>query len=265
MEMRCSEEVGSYSDGSFRTLRREIPAAAAAAAAASSSSSHSSDAAELHLTHNTQQHPGAQLLSTHTPTEDGPGDDTQRGCECCAAVPDTSHWVLVEPEVSTEKSISTYSLSSAAGSYECSESSLRWSCVGPVTLQYRFMDWYMFTEELANMQYSPAGPLMDIKLPSGALEEIQLPHFLCLGGVKAAENFVSLLHGRDSGVCVEKCEVTRHHIRFLQPSLSPVGSVYSIPSPHSLSQPLVPNSSMSHPSISHPVSHPLMPHPSIPL
>ncbi|XP_063077109.1 uncharacterized protein LOC134467118 [Engraulis encrasicolus] len=224
--------LGSWSttDGSRRTLRREIPAAAAAAAA-SSSSSHSSDAAELQLTHNTQQHPGAQLLSTHTPTEDGPVDDTQRGCECCAEVPDTSHWVLVEPEVSTEKSISTYSLSSAAGSYECSESSLRWSCGGPVTLQYRFMDWYIFTEELARMQCSPAGPLMDIKVMSGVLEEIHLPHFLCLGGSQSAlKDAVKVLHQQDGGVYLETCELTRHHARLVQPSLSPLGLLYDLKS-----------------------------------
>ncbi|XP_063078322.1 protein NLRC3-like [Engraulis encrasicolus] len=222
--------------GSRCTLRRENNGSSSSsllrpAAAASGSSSHSSDAAELHLTHNTQQHPGAQLLSTHTPTEDDPGDDTQSGCGCCADFLDTSHWILVEPEVSTEKSISTYSLSSAAGSYECSESSLRWSCVGPVTLQYRFMDWYIFTEELARMQCSPAGPLMDIKLMSGELEEIHLPHFLCLGGSQLVlKDAVKVLHHQDGEVYLETCELTRHHARLLQPSLSPRGLLYSITS-----------------------------------
>src|SRR4029434_11245336 len=133
-------------------------------------------------------------------------DDPQRSCESCAEVPDTSHWVLVEPEVSTEKSVSTYSLSSPAGSYECSESGLRWSCAGPVTLQYRFTDWHVYAEELAHMQFRPAGPLMDISLMSGELEEIHLPHFLCLGGCEASvRDAVRVLHGRDSGVCVEVC------------------------------------------------------------
>ncbi|KAL2078774.1 hypothetical protein ACEWY4_026459 [Coilia grayii] len=186
-------------------LRKESPAAAAAA---STSSSHSSDAAEL----------------THK--EDHCRDDTQRACESCAEVPDSSHWRLVEPEVSTEKSVSTYSLSSPAGSYECSVSGLRWSCAGPVTLQYRFMDWYVFAGELDHMQCSPAGPLMDIELVSGELEEIHLPHFLCLGGVEAPHGAVRLLHGSDSGVTLEKCEVTQRHARLLQPSLSLLGPVY---------------------------------------
>ncbi|XP_063051876.1 NACHT, LRR and PYD domains-containing protein 1 homolog [Engraulis encrasicolus] len=88
------------------------------------------------------------------------------------------------------------------------------------------MDWQIFAKELAHMQCSPAGPLMDIKLMSGELEEIHLPHFLCLGQVSAADNPVRLLHAQDSGVCLEKCEVTRHHASLLQPSLSLLGPVY---------------------------------------
>ncbi|KAG5263115.1 hypothetical protein AALO_G00282750 [Alosa alosa] len=195
-----------------------------AAAAASASSSHS-DAAELHLRDKAQQNPGAQLLSLDT--EDHHSDAPQRSCEFCAEVPDSSHWVLVEPEVSTDESVSTYSLSSPAGSYECSESGLRWTCDGPVTLQYRFTDWHVFAEELAHMQSRPAGPLMDIRVMSGELEEIHLPHFLCLGGSEASVgDAVRVLHGRESGVCVEVCELTRHHARLFHPSFSLLGLVY---------------------------------------
>src|SRR4029434_2769557 len=77
-------------------------------------------------------------------------EDPQKSCESCAEDPDTSLWVLVEPEIYTEKSVSTYSLSSPAGRHECSESGLRWSCAGPVTLQYRFTDWHVYAEELAH-------------------------------------------------------------------------------------------------------------------
>ncbi|XP_062381782.1 NACHT, LRR and PYD domains-containing protein 3-like isoform X2 [Sardina pilchardus] len=205
-----------------RTFLKESPAAAAASA----SSSHS-DAAELHLRDKVQQDPGAQLLSLDTHTEDHHNDVPQRSCESCAEVPDSSHWVLVKPEVSTEESVSTYSLSSPAGSYECPESGLRWTCAGPVTLQYHFTDWHVFAEELAHMQFRPAGPLMDIRVKSGELEEIHLPHFLCLGGSEASVcDAVRVLHGRESGVCVEVCELTRHHARLVHPSFSLFGVVY---------------------------------------
>ncbi|KAL2078768.1 hypothetical protein ACEWY4_026453 [Coilia grayii] len=93
------------------------------------------------------------------------------------------------------------------------------------------MDWYIFAGELAHMQCSPAGPLMDIELVSGELEEIHLPHFLCLGGCEASVcDAVRVLHGRDSGVCVEVCELMQHHARLLQPSLSPLGVLYYVTS-----------------------------------
>ncbi|XP_062382001.1 NACHT, LRR and PYD domains-containing protein 3-like isoform X2 [Sardina pilchardus] len=195
------------------TFLKDTPAAAAAAI----SSSHS-DAAELHLRDKAQQ-------DTHK--EDHRNDAPQRSCESCTEVPDSSHWVLVKPEVSTEESVSTYSLSSPAGSYECAESGLRWTCADPVTLQYRFTDWHVFADELAHMQSRQAGPLMDIRLISGELEEIHLPHFLCLGGSETSvRDAVRILHGRESGVCVEVCELTRHHARLLHPSFSLLGLVY---------------------------------------
>ncbi|XP_062382187.1 NACHT, LRR and PYD domains-containing protein 1a-like [Sardina pilchardus] len=77
------------------------------------------------------------------------------------------------------------------------------------------------------MQLGPAGPLMDIRLMSGELEEIHLPHFLCLGGSEASVcDAVRVLHGRESGVCVEVCELTRHHARLVHPSFSLFGVVY---------------------------------------
>ncbi|XP_062409253.1 NACHT, LRR and PYD domains-containing protein 14-like [Sardina pilchardus] len=225
------EELRVGDEYNLRTIRKERPAAAAAAAAAaaSTSSSHSSDAAELHLRDKAQQHPGAQLPSLDTHKKEHHIDAPQRSCESCAEVPDSSHWVLVKPEVSTEESVSTYSLSSPAGSYECSESGLRWTCAGPVTLQYHFTDWHVFSEELAHMQSRPAGPLMDIRPMSGELEEIHLPHFLCLGGCEASVcDAVRVLHGRDSGVCVEECELTRHHARLLHPSFSVLAVIYDL-------------------------------------
>ncbi|XP_062382002.1 NACHT, LRR and PYD domains-containing protein 12-like [Sardina pilchardus] len=204
-----------------RIFLKDIPAAASA------SSSHS-DAAELHLRDKAQQDPGAQLLYLETHTEDHHNDAPQSSCESCAEVPDSSHWVLVKPEVSTEKSISTYSLSSPAGSYECSESGLRWTCAGPVSLQFRFMDWHLLADELPHMQYRPAGPSMDIKLMSGELEEIHLPHFLCLGGSQSSlKDAVEVLHKQDSGVLIEKCELSRFHARLVNPSFSPIGLFYS--------------------------------------
>ncbi|XP_062394871.1 uncharacterized protein LOC134082866 isoform X2 [Sardina pilchardus] len=153
----------------------------------------------------------------------------QRSCESCVKVPDSRHWVRVEPDVSTEESVSTYRLSSPAGSYECSESGIRWLCAGPVTLQYHFIDWQVLANELPYMQYRPAGPSMDIKLISGELEEIHMPHFLCLGGSQSSlVDAVKVLHKQDSGVHIEKCELSRFHVKLVNPSFSLIGPFISL-------------------------------------
>ncbi|XP_042559279.1 NACHT, LRR and PYD domains-containing protein 1 homolog [Clupea harengus] len=79
------------------------------------------------------------------------------------------------------------------------------------------------------MQYRPAGPSMDIKLISGELQEIHLPHFLCLGGSQSfLKDAVMVLHKQDSGVCLEKCELSRFHARLVNPSFSILGLFYSL-------------------------------------
>ncbi|XP_063060833.1 NACHT, LRR and PYD domains-containing protein 1 homolog [Engraulis encrasicolus] len=117
------------------------------------------------------------------------------------------------PSVSLESGECVYTVSSAAGSYECSESGLRWSCAGPVTLQYRISKEELFWAQMQMLGYRPAGPLMEIKLLSGELEEVHLPHSLCLGGSDPAVlgDAVRALHGDDSGVSLETCELSRFH------------------------------------------------------
>ncbi|XP_062405352.1 NACHT, LRR and PYD domains-containing protein 1 homolog [Sardina pilchardus] len=74
------------------------------------------------------------------------------------------------------------------------------------------------------MDYRPAGPLMDISLISGELDEIHMPHFLCLGDCEVSDA-VRVLHAQDSGVCLEVCKLTRHPAKLTYPSLSPLGIV----------------------------------------
>ncbi|XP_063060696.1 NACHT, LRR and PYD domains-containing protein 1 homolog [Engraulis encrasicolus] len=67
------------------------------------------------------------------------------------------------------------------------------------------------------LRYRPAGPLLEIKLLSGKLEEVYLPHSLCLGGSDPAVlgDAVRALHGNDSSVSLEMCELSRFHARLL--------------------------------------------------
>ncbi|XP_041920120.1 NACHT, LRR and PYD domains-containing protein 1-like isoform X2 [Alosa sapidissima] len=181
-------------------------------APAFTSCSQSSDAADLHLRDKTQQDPGVELLSVDTPKQ-------RWSCHSCAHITDPAHWTLVTPSISMENGLCVYNINSPAGSHECSESGLRWACAGPVALQYHFSKDELFWAQLQMLGYQPAGPLMDIKLLSGELEEVHLPHSLCLGGSDPSVlgGAVRSLHSddSDSGVSLETCELSRFHGKLL--------------------------------------------------
>ncbi|XP_076123316.1 uncharacterized protein LOC143103419 [Alosa pseudoharengus] len=144
---------------------------------------------------------------------------------CCKSCEDkdedTSHWILMEPSVSMETGVPVYKHSSPPGSFECTASGLRWVCAVEVSLQYHFSDPHVFRAELAMLQYEPIGPLMDIKVLSGELLEAHLPHFACLEGSDSSlREAVRVLHGVNSSVTLEKCELTRFHAKLLKPSFS---------------------------------------------
>ncbi|XP_076123331.1 uncharacterized protein LOC143103436 isoform X1 [Alosa pseudoharengus] len=142
-------------------------------------------------------------------------------CKSCEDVEDTSHWILMEPSVSMETGVPVYKHSSPPGSFECTVSGLRWVCAVEVSLQYHFSDPHVFRAELAMLQYEPIGPLMDIKVLSGELLEAHLPHFACLEGSDSSlREAVRVLHGVNSSVTLEKCELTRFHAKLLKPSFS---------------------------------------------
>ncbi|XP_048103967.1 NACHT, LRR and PYD domains-containing protein 1 homolog isoform X1 [Alosa alosa] len=120
-----------------------------------------------------------------------------------------------------ETGVPVYKHRSPSGSFECTASGLRWVCAVEVSLQYHFSDPHVFRAELAMLQYEPIGPLMDIKVLSGELLEAHLPHFACLEGSDSSlREAVRVLHGVNSSVTLEKCELTRFHAKLLKPSFS---------------------------------------------
>lgn len=103
---------------------------------------------------------------------------------------------------------------------------MRWVCVREVSLQYCYVGWGQFREDLAKNCYKPAGPLMDIKVTSGELDEIHLPHFMCIGDPEEdVKHAIKILHGKDGNVSFEICEVSQFHARYISPSFSPMGPV----------------------------------------
>ncbi|KAL6466708.1 hypothetical protein MHYP_G00245120 [Metynnis hypsauchen] len=153
-------------------------------------------------------------------------------CDACADLKDLVYWNQLHPEVWNEHgglSIvgsdrqACYRISSPAGSYECSVTGLRWVSDGNVSLMYHFIDWEPYIEDLKRMQYEPCGPLIDITIISGVLNEVHLPHFACLGSSPSLNDQVRVLDVQDSGMFLEKCELTRFHAKVLHPTFSPKG------------------------------------------
>ncbi|XP_042617358.1 NACHT, LRR and PYD domains-containing protein 1 homolog [Cyprinus carpio] len=119
------------------------------------------------------------------------GIDT-KGCETCE-LEDDSEWEVQKPSEVTADANIKYSVSSSAGQYECSETGLRWRWDSDVSLEYQFVDWESLHEDIMK-NYKPCGPLMDITVTSGTLEEIHLPHFICVDSVSSSDDAVKALH-----------------------------------------------------------------------
>ncbi|XP_038838511.1 NACHT, LRR and PYD domains-containing protein 1 homolog [Salvelinus namaycush] len=112
------------------------------------------------------------------------------------------------------------------GSYECTVSGLRWLCERDVILNYHFRNWEPYSQLLKDMQYTQGGPLLDITMELGELEEVHLPHFVCLGTNPSLRNEMKILHVEEHGVSLEEVhEVTRFHAKILHPKFSAISLI----------------------------------------
>eukprot|EP00063_Salmo_salar_P069170 XP_014044005.1 PREDICTED: caspase recruitment domain-containing protein 8-like [Salmo salar] len=112
------------------------------------------------------------------------------------------------------------------GSFECTVSGLRWLCERDVILKYHFRNWEPYSHLLKDMQYTQGGPLLDITMELGELEEVHLPHFVCLGTNPSLRNEMKILHVEEHGVSLEEVhEVTRFHAKILHPKFSAISVI----------------------------------------
>ncbi|XP_034146528.1 NACHT, LRR and PYD domains-containing protein 1 isoform X3 [Esox lucius] len=151
--------------------------------------------------------------------------ETLMECLTCSHLKTAENWIELEPFVSSEDEISIYRLESTAGCYECKVSGLRWVCKKKVTLQYHFRPWDPHRGLLQSMGYRQGGPLLDIKIIAGKLEEVHLPHFACFGVEDhynpTIEQSVRVLSVEDNNVSIGKVDkVTRFHVKIVHPSFS---------------------------------------------
>ncbi|KAM6995282.1 NACHT, LRR and PYD domains-containing protein 1b allele 2-like [Tautogolabrus adspersus] len=155
--------------------------------------------------------------------------------DCGQNMPDSGHWTRLDPEVnSTDGDESpTYSLQSEAGNcFECSVSSIRWTCKDEVSFQYKFCSWEEHIERMERCKYLPAGPLMNITVIAGKLDEVYLPHWICIDGNTDLLGEFAVLHIDDCGDVVEQVsEVTPSHVKLAEPVFSPKGVLIKIGAP----------------------------------
>ncbi|XP_048020088.1 NACHT, LRR and PYD domains-containing protein 1 homolog isoform X3 [Megalobrama amblycephala] len=142
-------------------------------------------------------------------------------CQSCVHIVDSDQWVQVEPSVCTDEGGSKFRISTQAGRFECSRTRMRWVCSGDVTLQYRAVDGHFLSAELERLQCERIGPVIDVTVISGKLEEAHLPHYACLAeSDPSLNNAVKLVSKRDEGISLQSVELTRYHAKILQPSFS---------------------------------------------
>ncbi|XP_045568965.1 NACHT, LRR and PYD domains-containing protein 1 homolog isoform X1 [Salmo salar] len=136
-------------------------------------------------------------------------------------VQDSTHWLQIEPFTSTVQGVTMFRHRTPKGSYECTVSGLRWLCERDVILKYHFRNCEPYSHLLKDMQYTQGGPLLDITMELGELEEVHLPHFVCLGTNPSLRNEMKILHVEEHGVSLEEVhEVTRFHAKILHPKFS---------------------------------------------
>ncbi len=142
-------------------------------------------------------------------------------CQSCVHIADPDQWVQIEPSVCADEGVSKFRVSTQPGRYECVRTRMRWVCDCDVTLQYQTVDGQFLNAELERLQCNRIAPVMDVTVISGKLEQVHLPHYICLVESEASlRDAVKVLSVEDEGITVEPVQLTRFHAKILQPSFS---------------------------------------------
>ncbi|CAJ1062824.1 uncharacterized protein LOC117822369 [Xyrichtys novacula] len=176
-----------------------------------------------------------QKLSQGSPESQEPSRSL--GPEACGY--NLPPWTKLEPGVNSigGDESPTYSLECDTGNYfECSVSGLRWVCKEKVSFQYQFCSWEGHMERMENINYMPAGPLMNIRVITGKFHELYLPHWICTDDNPDMLKEFAVLHIDDCGDVVESvAEVTPSHVKLLEPVFSPRAALMKVGFPVKIS------------------------------
>ncbi|XP_051760329.1 NACHT, LRR and PYD domains-containing protein 1 homolog isoform X2 [Ctenopharyngodon idella] len=142
-------------------------------------------------------------------------------CQSCVHIADSDQWVQIEPSTCTDEGGSKFRVSTDPGRYECVRTRMRWVCDRDVTLQYCTVDGHFLNTELERLQCNRIGPVIDVTVISGKLEEVHLPHYACLGeSDPSLKDAVKVLSVKDEGITTEPVQLTRFHAKIVKPSFS---------------------------------------------
>ncbi|XP_048051649.1 uncharacterized protein LOC125271592 isoform X3 [Megalobrama amblycephala] len=142
-------------------------------------------------------------------------------CQSCVHIADSDQWVQIEPSACTDEGGSKFRVSTDPGRYECVRTRMRSVCDCDVTLQYCTVDGHFLNTELERLQCNRIGPVIDVTVISGKLEEVHLPHYACLGeSDPSLRDAVKVLSIKDEGITTEPVQLTRFHAKIVQPSFS---------------------------------------------
>ncbi|KAK5897184.1 hypothetical protein CesoFtcFv8_010270 [Champsocephalus esox] len=168
-------------------------------------------------------------LSSGGPPKFGRRKTTKIKMSTVVQVPEV-HWITLKPEVICvdDEDTPIYSLQSDAGPFECGVSGLRWVCKEKVSLKYQFGSWEEHMERMEALHFIPGGPLLDVTVIAGKLEEAYLPHWICTEDNPEVLGKFSVLHIDTCGDVVEP--VSETNLAFL------TLHVYLIPSDPALQQ-----------------------------
>uniref|UniRef100_A0A3B1IDE1 FIIND domain-containing protein n=1 Tax=Astyanax mexicanus TaxID=7994 RepID=A0A3B1IDE1_ASTMX len=123
---------------------------------------------------------------------------------------DCNYWKRIEPDLTLADGREKYRVRTTQGWYQCGVTGLRWeSCCG-AELEYCLEDWDQFSQFLEKKHFTPCGPLIKIRVISGDLTSVHLPHVLC--SLWNYRKDVKLLHSEESGVSLEECLLLSFHV-----------------------------------------------------
>ncbi|XDV17108.1 hypothetical protein PO909_016532 [Leuciscus waleckii] len=168
-----------------------------------------------------KQRPERNNSDTHTTGPSGLVIHPLLNCQSCVHIADSDQWLQIEPSACTDEGGSKFRVSTDPGRYECVRTRMRWVCDCVVTLQYRTVDGLFLNAELERLQCNRIGPVIDVTVISGKLEEVHLPHYACLGeSDPSLKDAVKVLTVKDEGITTEPVQLTRFHAKIVQPSFS---------------------------------------------